>query len=240
MLASPALLLPGLARAADAPAPPAEAGTVQLVDGDVKVRGAGGTERTPAVNGKLYEGETIVTGAGGELHAEMVDGGVIGVRSNTTLTVQKYQANGNANDSAVFNLLRGGFRSITGWIAKTQPKNYSIVSATATIGVRGTDHEPHVIEAGSSEGEPGLYDQVHSGGTFIQGPSGRVNVEQGKTGFFSRNAGQAPRVLSATPAFFRGSRHENNFNGLHDRVVRGLAQKRTSDSTTCGRCASNG
>ena len=221
----PALLLPRLARAQ--PAPAAEAGTIQIVDGQVKVRNAAGLEHQPAVNGKLLQGDTIVTGTDGELHAEMIDGGVIGVRPNTTMSLTKYQANGDKDDGAVFNLIRGGFRSITGWIAKSAPVNYKIMSATATIGVRGTDHEPHVIEAGSSEGEPGLYDRVHAGGTYIQGPGGRVDVAQGKVGFFSRAGTGAPRVLDAAPAFFRPGRHEERFQGLHDRVSRGLEARRT-------------
>ena len=222
----PLLLLPRLAWAQAAPAP--EAGTVQIVDGQVRVRSAAGQERQPAVNGKLLQGDTIITGADGELHAEMIDGGVIGVRPNTTMALTRYQANGDKDDGAVFNLIRGGFRSITGWIAKSAPINYKIISATATIGVRGTDHEPHVVEAGSTEGEPGLYDRVHAGGTFIQGPSGRVEVAQGKVGFFSPAARAAPRVLDKLPTFFRGGRHEERFNGLHDRVLRGLENKRTA------------
>lgn len=224
VLAGPLLLLPRTGEAADTPA---EAGTVQIADGQVRVRGSAGAERQPAVGGKLFEGDTIVTGADGELHAEMIDGGVIGVRPGTSMTLSKYRANGDAADGAVFQLLRGGFRSITGWIAKSSPSNYRIVSGTATIGVRGTDHEPHVIEPGSTSSEPGLYDQVHAGGTFIQGPAGKVEVGQGKVGFFSAG-GSAPRVLAATPAFFRGGRHEARFQGLHDRVSRGLEARRAT------------
>jgi hypothetical protein len=225
VLAGPLLLVTRLARATE---PPPEAGTVQIADGQVRVRNAAGSEHQPAVGGKLFEGDTITTGADGELHAEMVDGGVIGLRSGTSLTLAKYRATGEATDGAVFQLLRGGFRSITGWIAKSAPPNYKIVSGTATIGVRGTDHEPHVVEPGSSEGEPGLYDQVHAGGTFIQGPTGRVDVAQGKVGFFSPTAKSAPRILSATPAFFRGGKHEARFQGLHEKVSRDLDARRAS------------
>ncbi len=225
VLASPLLMLGRFARAADAPV---EAGKVQIIDGQVRVRSAAGAEHQPAVGGQLFEGDTIVTGADGELHAEMVDGGVIGLRPQTTLTLSKYRATGETTDGAIFQLLRGGFRSVTGWIAKSAPSNYRITSGTATIGVRGTDHEPHVIEAGSSEGEPGLYDRVHEGGTFIEGPQGRVDVQQGKVGFFSPTARAAPRLLEGTPSFFRPGRHEDRFQGLNQRVSRGLEARRAT------------
>jgi hypothetical protein len=220
--------------AGTAPAPAAsatgsgrnEAGKIELVDGTVTVVGADRARRTPKVGETLYEGDAILTDKDGELQAEMTDSGVIAVRPNTSMRINKYQANGDANDTSVFGLLKGSFRSITGWIGKNNPSNYAIRTPTATVGVRGTDHEPMVLPPGSTEGEPGTYDKVQAGSSYIQGKNGSVDVTPGKAGFASQNGTAKPRVLDQVPSFFRPTRNEARLEGRHDRIRQNLEQRR--------------
>lgn len=224
LLASLALLV--LPAHAQAPAR-TEAGRITLVTGSVVVNAPDGSRRTPRVNDTLFEGDKVITGSDGELQAEMVDSGVIAVRNNTQMGITKYRAQGDAEDTSVFSLIKGSFRSITGWIGKNNPARYQIATPTATIGVRGTDHEPLVIPEGSTQGEPGTYDKVSAGGSFIQNQGGqRVEVTQGRSGFFGRGA-QAPRLLDRVPTFYRPSRNEGRLEGLHDRLRPQLDQRRT-------------
>ena len=116
--------LAGAVRADQQPAGAAEkieAGKVELIDGQVTVSGpSGGTAaRRMVVGSILYEGDSVVTGDKGELHAEMADGGVIAVRPNSQITIVRYRARGQTSDASVMSLLRGSFRSITGFISKT-------------------------------------------------------------------------------------------------------------------------
>jgi hypothetical protein len=201
-----------------------EAGKIELVEGSVQVIAADRTRRAPKVGESLYEGDAIVTDKDGELQAEMADSGVIAVRPNTQMRIAKYQANGDAADTSVFGLLKGSFRSITGWIGKNNPKNYLINTPTATVGVRGTDHEPLVIPAGSTEGEAGTYDKVAAGGTTIRSQAGSVDVSPGKAGF--ANGRERPRELAQVPAFFRATRNESRLEGRHERVMQRMEQRR--------------
>jgi hypothetical protein len=123
------------------------------------------------------------------------------------MRITKYQANGDASDTSVIGLLKGTLRSVTGFIGKYNQKNYLIRTPTATIGVRGTDHEAYVIPAGDSTGEAGTYDKVNTGGTFIQSPQGRTEVTPNQAGFAQRGA--KPRVLDSVPGFFKPTRNEH-------------------------------
>lgn len=203
-----------------------DAGRIEIVEGAVSVTGANGTRRAVRAGETLYEGDAVSTGSDGELHAELIDGGVIAVRPNTLLRITRYKAEGGPTDTSVFNLVKGSFRSITGWIAQRNPANYRIQTPTATVGVRGTDHEPLVIAEGATEGEPGTYDRVHAGATRVQGKSGVVDVTAGRTGFFSGRAGARPRLLDGTPAFFRAGRQDRRLEGRHEKVRQVLETRR--------------
>ena len=225
------LLASGLACAQTGGAAPAasrtEAGKITLVAGSVGITAPDRTRRTPKQGDTLYEGDIVNTGADGELQAEMLDSGVIAVRSNTQMGITKYSAQGDANDTSIFSLVKGSFRSITGWIGKNNPARYAINTPTATIGVRGTDHEPTVIPEGSTTGEPGTYDKVTAGGSYIQGKTGRVDVTPGRAGFFSFRGNERPRLLDRVPTFYRPSRNEARLEGLHDRLRPQLEQRRS-------------
>ena len=228
LLASVVLALGALtmrAQTAPATAPAVEktvevnrAAKIALMEGDVRILSAAKQKRTVAVGDYLVEGENIVTGKDGELHLDMEDGGYISVRPNTKMRIVKYQANGESSDTGVFGLLEGGFRSVTGWIGKFSRDKYTVRTPAATIGIRGTDHEPYVIPKGSSEGEPGTYDKVNEGGSVIQTAAGKAEVTPNKAGFVSHDKGAKPRLLKDIPGHFRAGKHERLFMGKHAEV----------------------
>ena len=223
---SPLALAQGESAKTDAPAGRTIAGKVVLVEGDVRVYDRNQGLRRPKLDDSLYEGDSIVTGDGGEVHFDMEDGGYIGVRPNTRMRIANYKAEGGPDDQSVISLLQGSFRSITGWIGRLGGDHYRIVTRTVTIGVRGTEHEPHVIPEGSAAGEPGTYDRVYDGETVMQTPKGTVNIRANQAGFMPLRGEARPRVLDRIPAFFRPTRNEGRFQGLHLRVQQQLQQRR--------------
>ena len=202
------------------------AGKVDLVEGDVRFLDTNRRMRRPKVGDSIAEGENIVTGSTGEVHVLMEDGGYIGVRPATRMRIVKFQANGDATDRSVMRLLEGSFRSVTGWIAKLGPNTAVIRTPTATIGIRGTEHEPLVIPEGSKLGEPGTYDRVHIGETQIRTAQGTVNVRPNQAGFAPHRGAERPRVLDRVPGFFRPTRNEGRFDGLHERIHKQLDERR--------------
>lgn len=204
------------------------AARVVLVEGDVALYDAKKVKRVPKVGDVVNEGDSIVTGADAELHLDMEDGGYISVRPNTKMRITKYVADGESTDSAIFGLLQGGFRSVTGWIGKLGKNNYQVKTQIATVGIRGTDHETYVLPKGSSEGEAGLYDRVYEGGTIIRTDGGQVEVTPNRAGFAGLDRKAKPRELKEIPRFFRPGRFESRFTGKHA-AVQSILEKRRAD-----------
>lgn len=222
-------LLTSFGAAAQNPQPSAPsnlAGKVELVEGDVTVYDRAKKPRRVAVGDMVSEGEDITTGKGGELHLNMEDGGFIAVRPDTKMRIVAYRAMGDESDKGVFSLLQGTFRSVTGWIGKFNPRSYQVRTPTATIGVRGTDHEPLVIPQGSKEGEAGSYDKVNVGGSFIQTKHGTVDVKPNQAAFAPWHGRPVPRVLPRVPAFFKATRHEAAIAARHETVRKVIDRRR--------------
>jgi hypothetical protein len=200
------------------------AGKVVLVEGDIRFRDPAGAERRPKAGDQLYEGDRLLTGTDGEVHVAMADGGYIGLRPNTEMSIDLFVADGGKDDRSEISLVKGSFRTITGWIGKAHAA--LIRTLDATIGIRGTDHEPLVILPGSTEGEPGTYDRVYIGATVITTPAGVAGLEAGQAGYAPRGEGIPPRVLAIIPAFFRPAKNEARFVGLHDKIQEQLEKLR--------------
>ncbi|MBI2752992.1 MAG: FecR domain-containing protein [Betaproteobacteria bacterium] len=188
----------------------AAVGSVQFVVGDVKVRDAAGKVRAAQKGEAIDEGDAILTGSSGSTQLKMSDGGILAVRPETELKIDTYRFTGkeDGTENALMSLVKGGFRTITGIIGRTNKTNYRVNTGTATIGIRGTDHEPFVIlpaTAGAPQppAPPGTYDKVNVGEAFISSPLGTVNVSQNQVGFAAPNL--APTILPVMPEFFRAT-----------------------------------
>lgn len=204
----------------------ATAGTVSLVEGDVRFLDTNQQVRHPNLGDPVYEGDNIVTGSDGEVHLDMQDGGYIGVRQGTRMRIVNFKAEGGADDGFLFSLLEGSFRAVTGWITRSGGRRAEVQTPTVTIGIRGTDYEPLVIPEGSKVGEPGTYDRVNIGETEMRTSQGSVIVRPNQAGFVPRRGALQPRLLARVPAYFKPTRNEKRFEGLHQRIHQNLEEKR--------------
>lgn len=160
---------------------------------DVVWRIAAGVEKKPLHKGDfVYETDTIVTEKNGAAQLMMSDGAYIAIRQNTSIRLDIYRYDKEKEEGvgeSVITLLKGCFRSITGLIGKQNKEKYRIKTAVANIGIRGTDHEPLYIpepeEGETPIGEPGLYDKVNSGETYIENDAGVVTILPNQVGYVS-------------------------------------------------------
>ncbi len=185
-----------------------DAGQVQFVHGDSRALGANGVERTLKKGDPVYEGETVITGPSASLQLRMVDEAMVAVRPNSRLQIEVYRLDGKTEGEGhgVLHLISGTFRSITGLIGHTKKENYKIITDTANIGIRGTDHEPgYLLASQAAAGAPGTYDAVNTGGTYIATPWGRVDVSPNQVGFASSRPGAVPVLLEGVPGFMRST-----------------------------------
>lgn len=175
-------------------------GTVDALSGSADVVDQSGKSIVASIGLQIFEGQTINSGPDGEVHLVTEDGGIIAVRPNTVFRVDEYKAEGNSTDKIFMSLLKGTIRSITGWVGKYNNPAYRITTPTATIGIRGTDHETTVIDKGDGD-EPGTYDNVNEGATVIKTPHGTAEVTPGKFAFAPRGRAVAPFFLAQRPHF---------------------------------------
>ena len=176
-------------------------GTVDAISGSAFLSDQLGKTSDIFVSQKIYEGQTINTASDGEVHIATEDGGVIALRPDTVFRVDEYKAEGGSADKIFMSLLKGTIRSITGWIGKHNTSAYLITTPTATIGVRGTDHETTVIDNADGD-EPGTYDTVHEGATLMKTPHGETEVTPGKFAFAPKTRAVSPSLLAKQPNFW--------------------------------------
>ena len=130
----------------------AAAGSSAQSAGEVEFSRGVGFAQTPGQNprtlGKglaLREGDRLTTSDGASAIIKLDDGTRMTVRPNSELVLQQYQFKENAPDnSMVMQLVRGGFRAVTGLISKNSPNSARVQTNTATIGIRGTDFDARV------------------------------------------------------------------------------------------------
>ena len=184
-------------------------GTINALEGDVRLFGVRGEERAQA-GVRIEQGETVKTMPNAWALLAMSDGASITVRADSEVRFDTYRFDPDAEpqqNSASMQLIKGALRSITGLIGAGNRSGYQIRTETATIGIRGTDHEPAYYPpppAGQkAEHPPGTYDKVNEGETVIRRPSGEVAVRRGQTAFAPRDVKLRPQVLAQAPAFYQ-------------------------------------
>ncbi|MBV8466614.1 MAG: FecR domain-containing protein [Burkholderiales bacterium] len=199
----------------------ADVGRIEAGEGDIRVIGDDGTVKASAVGAGLAGGDSVST-AGDQSWAilRMEDGASFTLRPNTRLHIDKYQYDESnpSNSKSWLNLVKGSLRAITGLIGRQSPSSYALHTPTATIGVRGTDHETTVIdeEQATAHVQAGTYDTVNDGETVMHNEHGDVSIKPGKVGFLQHGGTSAPRMLNYRPAFFDRYRNFDRGHGIVD------------------------
>ncbi len=118
-----------------------EAGRVESVTGVVSVQGGDGELKLMARGSTVNVGDTIDTQSAGFARIRLADGAELALRPNTSLRLEGFRFSDARpqEDNLAMRLLKGGLRTITGLIGKRKPGAFQLNSATATIGIRGTD-----------------------------------------------------------------------------------------------------
>jgi hypothetical protein len=134
-------------------APPlfaASAGKIDFTTPGVNVVGPNGQSRPAAKGAELQTGEVIDTGAG-RAQLRFTDGGMVSLAPQTQFRLESYgyDKDDSNKNSIVMNLLKGGLRTITGLIGKTNRQGYKLQTTTATVGIRGTEFSITTFSDGS-------------------------------------------------------------------------------------------
>lgn len=185
-----------------------DAGNIERVSGNASIANANNQTR-PARSGETVRaGETVTTENGGEVLIKMKDDSTVALRQNTSVKIAEYRYEDKPTDGMLVSLFKGSLRAVTGLVGKTRPNNVKFSTATATVGIRGTDFEIAIIEQDDGSTRAGTYNYVNSGETNISIAAGpNVNVQPEQTGLALANPrpGEDPvQLLRERPAFLRG------------------------------------
>jgi hypothetical protein len=153
--------------------------------GDVFVTSKLGVPRRLREGGTVYVGEQVRAAPNGEAVLKTGDSGIVAVRPGAEFIPERFAAEGKSTDRQVLRLITGSLRVITGWIGQLNRNDHRIITPSATIGIRGTDHEPYVLPAAmaNTSYRQGTYDKVNRGATLLDANGGNVAIDSGKVGF---------------------------------------------------------
>lgn len=118
------------------------AGQIGFMSGVLVAQRPDGTVKVMAPKSQVLEGDMLATSKNGYAQVRMNDGTQMTLRPESNLKIEAFKFNKDAPqaDNAVFRLLKGGFRTVTGLIGKRgNPDAYKLRASTSTIGIRGTD-----------------------------------------------------------------------------------------------------
>lgn len=124
------------------------AGTIVNLSGALMAKKADGTVKVLALRSEVEQGDTLVSEKNTYAQIRFVDNSEITLKPNTTFKIEAfaYDAGKPEGDSANFNLVKGGLRSITGLLGKRNKEKFQLRTPTATIGIRGTTFVAEYVE----------------------------------------------------------------------------------------------
>ncbi|HHJ35123.1 MAG TPA: hypothetical protein ENJ87_05095 [Gammaproteobacteria bacterium] len=172
-------------------------------------------KRSLKAGGALFEGDTLITKPRSYAIIIFRDKSRISLQANTVFRIDemKFSEKSEEKSSALFSLLRGGLRAVTGLLGKLHPKKYSMRTSVATIGIRGTGYdlmctgECAVIDKDMKVPETKL-----PGGNGLYGYAWHKTIDFGgqvlteNQAAFKMNKTAKTKVLPYIPQFFKDNK----------------------------------
>lgn len=174
------------------------AGEVEFSRGVGFAQTPGQTPRTLGKGLQLREGDRLTTADGASAIIRMQDGTRMTVRPNSELVLSQYQFKENAQDnSMLMQLVRGGFRAVTGLISKNSPSAARVQTNTATIGIRGTDFDARLCSRDCAAEASRINESARPNAVLA---SAKVVMTQGEV-FATDGAGQRRRLVDGASVY---------------------------------------
>lgn len=143
----------------------------------------------------VYNSDILKSEKGAYAVLVFKDKGRITLEESSSFAVKDYSfKNNKSEDKAIYKLIKGGMRVLTGKIGKTNKQSFSIETPVATIGIRGTGFD---LFFSSSEG---LYSSVWLGTITQTNDSGMSELSLGSAALINSLKTQPkPVALSELP-----------------------------------------
>lgn len=198
VLLSVVLLGPGYAEQQG----PTPVGRVVWVKGDsFKAMSASNEQRVLQKTAEIFLHDTLLTDENTQAEIVFTDNTLMTFHPGSKFTIDNYAYKPGEKGSvgkSVMSLIEGGFRTITGLIAKSNPSDYAVHTPVATIGVRGTDYTVQLkggeMYIGFNHGSPCVKSNKNSSELCLDEKTPYAKVA---------SAESAPQGLQQKPAVFK-------------------------------------
>lgn len=170
-------------------------GKVIAAEGDVKAISGASIERILERSSPIFVEDTIILANAARIQIRFTDGSLLNLIPNSEYRIDAYQYRKLLKkDHYSGELLKGGFRSLSGSIAKKNPNEYNIKTPTSTIGLRGT-----IIEASIVGGT--VYFGVDEGRAVVSNSAGSQTIGKGAANQFCivYSFDKEPMLISERP-----------------------------------------
>ena len=167
-----------------------------------------GSVRKLARNSSVLKGDTLKTANNSHTQIRLKDGALISLRPNTEFRIADFRFNGSEDgtERGLFELIKGGFRTITGAIGHRNKQNYRVNTTVATIGIRGTHYGLVLCTDGScatdgSNLADGLYGGVVDGAVVATNSTGEFNFTNDEYFLITSQTTKPTALLEPTLVF---------------------------------------
>jgi hypothetical protein len=172
----------------------AAAGRVEFAIGPATVVGVDGRSR-PAARGTQLDAGDVVRTNDGRVQMRMVDGAFISLQPNTEFGIKEYKYVGkpDGSENALFSLVKGAMRTVTGLIGRINRNRFQVATPTATVGIRGTGGLIEILQDGATlvQGTSGIW--------YLANPAGTIDIPAGVAGIAPVDPKQPPKETVQIP-----------------------------------------
>ncbi len=127
-------------------------GTVLIAKGVVTANSQETGIRTLEKGANVFLGETISTAIDSFVVLKMIDKSKLSIRPQSEMTLKAFSEE-SGKEEALFDLVKGGLRALSGEIGKKNPEQFRVETVVASIGIRGTDFLVRICQEECSEEE---------------------------------------------------------------------------------------
>ena len=162
------------------------AGKVLFATGEARATDAAGVLRVLERGEPVFSGDLLATGDG-QLQVRFSDGAMVALRPFSHFRVDEYRYAGaeDGNERAFFSLLKGGLRTLTGAIGRTNRDTYGVSTFAVDIGIRGTGYNARVCQGDCAADDlaDGVHVNVSQGALLLKNDAGVLELAVGQTAF---------------------------------------------------------
>jgi hypothetical protein len=197
------------------PTLPQVIGQVVWVKNSLKAQQPNAESRTLARRSSIYKHDTLTTDPNSSGEISFTDDSELALQENSSVLIDQYNYGKDiapSSDTFVVNVIKGGFRTVTGAISKGNPGGYKATTPVGTIGVMGTIYSLYYNPVKGS-----LAAKIDKGSVVLSNKNGQVTLTKcgsgntkgaGSTGCINKlyaevdGANSAPKTVSQQPAEF--------------------------------------